>query len=57
MHMDQPQYKRELNLCIDLSAWLGYDPVFLNKLISGIFNNDNPEIVAEPALVGQVASG
>jgi hypothetical protein len=54
--MDQPQYKRELNLCIDLSAWLGYDPVFLNKLISGILNNNSPEILSEPVLAGQVAS-
>jgi len=56
MHMDQPQYRRELDLCIDLSAWLGYDPVFLNKLISGILNNDNPEILAEPLLVSQAAT-
>ena len=56
MHMDQPQYKRELNLCIDLSAWLGYDPVFLNKLISGILNNNSPELFSEPVLAGQMAS-
>jgi hypothetical protein len=54
MHMAQPQYSRELNLCIDLAAWLGYDPVFLNKLISGILNNDIPEIADEPVLVGQI---
>jgi hypothetical protein len=43
MRLDQPQHRRELNYCIDLAAWLGYDPVFLNKLVSGIFNNDTSE--------------
>lgn len=54
MHMDQPRYRNELNLCIELSAWLGYDPVFLNKLISGIFN-DLPDILHEGIMVKQLA--
>ena len=57
MHMDQPQYKKELNFCIDLAAWLGYDPVFLNRLIAGIFNNDNPDILPEEIIVNPVTAG
>ena len=56
MHMDQPQYSRELNLCIDLAAWLGYDPVFLNKLISGILNDDSPEIATEQVMASQLTA-
>ncbi|HLF36225.1 MAG TPA: hypothetical protein VI583_18410 [Cyclobacteriaceae bacterium] len=47
MRLELPQYTRELNFCIDLAAWLGYDPVFLNKLISGIFHNENTPIPVE----------
>lgn len=54
MHMDLPRYRRELNYCLDLSAWLGYDPVFLNRLIAGIFNSDTPEVVRPVALATQV---
>ena len=41
MRLELPQYNKELNFCIDLAAWLGYDPIFLNRLISGIFHNEN----------------
>ncbi len=41
MRLELPLYNKELNFCIDLAAWLGYDPVFLNRLISGIFHNES----------------
>jgi hypothetical protein len=56
MRLEQPQYNRELDYCISLAAWLGYDPVFLNKLISGIFNSDYREIPQKEPVATRVAA-
>jgi hypothetical protein len=39
-----------------LAAWLGYDPVFLNKLISGIFHNENTQIPVEANVMHPAAT-
>ena len=56
MRLDLPQYRRELNFCIDLAAWLGYDPVFLNKLVSGIFNSNTSEFNLQEPVSNRVVA-
>jgi hypothetical protein len=56
MRLDQPQYRRELSFCIDLAAWLGYDPVFLTKLVSGIFNSHTAEFSIQEPVTNHVTA-